>query len=108
MRWGARYCPLWGILVWMEPLLGFLGASRDAGGFVRSYLTVLAFAGPVSSIATTFANVLRACRPRAPARLHKWPGVMETGGRIGRKGGPFRADSGGNPRFPLDPGAEGA
>ena len=93
--------------MWMEPLLGFLGASRDAGGFVRSYLTVLAFAGPVSSIATTFANVLRACRPRAPARLHKWPGVMETGGRIGRKGPLFGPIPGEIPDSPLTRGPKG-
>ena len=96
----------------MEPLLGFLGASRDAGGFVRSYLTVVAFAGPVSSVATTFANVLHAAAPQppiaSPCASPQMAWGYGDGGSDWAEGGPFRADSGGNPRFPLDPGAEGA
>ena len=47
-------------LVFMEPLLGLIGASEDTWEMTRSYLTIVSFAGPFVLIANCFNNVIRA------------------------------------------------
>ncbi|MGN0262439.1 MAG: MATE family efflux transporter [Eggerthellaceae bacterium] len=61
--WGSAFSGLVlsaAILLFMDPLLSLMGASADTWGFAKSYLSITAFAGPFSSVATTFSNVIRA------------------------------------------------
>ena len=48
------------LLVFMEPLLGLIGASADTWEMTRSYLTIVSFAGPFVLIANCYNTVIRA------------------------------------------------
>ena len=46
--------------VFMDPLLGLIGASEDTWEMTKSYLGIVSFAGPFVLIANCFNNVIRA------------------------------------------------
>lgn len=46
--------------VFMEKILGFVGASADTWGYAKNYLTIVCYGGPFVLIANCFSNVLRA------------------------------------------------
>lgn len=47
-------------LIFMEQILGFVGASSDTWDYARSYLTIVSFSGPFVLIANCYSNVIRA------------------------------------------------
>ena len=47
-------------LIFMEPLLGLIGASEDTWDMTKSYLTIVSCAGPFVLIGHCFSNVIRA------------------------------------------------
>ena len=50
------------IIMWvfMTPLLGLIGTSPETEAFTRSYLTIVAFGGPMMLFANCFSNIIRA------------------------------------------------
>lgn len=47
-------------LLWMDPLLSLVGASRDTWAYAKTYLTIVSFSGPFVLIANCYSNVIRA------------------------------------------------
>lgn len=47
------------ILLFQQPLLGFLGANEDMWEYAQTYLSILSFGAPVMIFVTTYSNLLR-------------------------------------------------
>ena len=47
-------------LIFMEQILGFVGASSDTWDYAKSYLTIVSLSGPFVLIANCYSNVIRA------------------------------------------------
>lgn len=47
-------------LLFMEPILTFVGASADTWDYAKTYLTIVSFAGPFVLISNCYSNVIRA------------------------------------------------
>ena len=47
-------------LIFMDQILGFVGASSDTWGYAKSYLTIVSLSGPFVLIANCYSNVIRA------------------------------------------------
>ena len=47
-------------LIFMDPILGLIGASEDTWEFAKSYLTIVSCAGPFVLISNCYTNVIRA------------------------------------------------
>lgn len=48
------------VLLGKDTILGFLGANDEMWGYAGTYLTILAFGGPVMIFTTAFGNIVRA------------------------------------------------
>lgn len=46
-------------LIFMEQILGFVGASSDTWDYAKSYLTIVSLSGPFVLIANCYSNVIR-------------------------------------------------
>lgn len=47
-------------LIFMEQILGFVGASADTWQYAKTYLTIVSFSGPFVLISNCYSNVIRA------------------------------------------------
>ena len=48
------------MLVFMEPLLGLMGANGETAGYARLYLTIIALGSPIMMFTVSLGNTLRA------------------------------------------------
>lgn len=67
------------ILLFQQPLLGFLGANEDMWEYAQTYLSILSFGAPVMIFVTTYGNLLRsegAVRESMVANLFSTAGNM--------------------------------
>ncbi len=48
------------LIIFMEPILNFLGASGETYEYTKTYLTIVSLCGPFAIISSCFSNILRA------------------------------------------------
>ncbi|MDO5377659.1 MAG: MATE family efflux transporter [Clostridia bacterium] len=48
------------LLLWMDQILGWVGASADTWAMAKTYLTIVSLSGPFVLIANCYSNVIRA------------------------------------------------